>query len=135
MSISRNRLYTLLLISCVIGYLWLYYGFHAINTSLEVCLIKHLTGVPCPSCGATRSILTLINGQFLKSLYINPIGFVVAIIMLLAPFWIIYDLITKKSSLYIFYVQIENYFKKPRHLIIFSFLIAINWIWNITKGL
>jgi hypothetical protein len=60
---------------------------------------------------------------------------VVALIMILVPLWIIFDLIAKRHSLFNFYGQIENYLKKPKVLVVFILLVMLNWIWNITKGL
>ncbi|TXD95100.1 DUF2752 domain-containing protein [Gillisia hiemivivida] len=135
MSLNRNKLYTILLISCIAGYIWIINSLYSLNSSIEVCLIKHVTGVPCPSCGSTRSVISLAKGDFLGSIFINPLGLVVALIMILAPLWVIFDLITKRHSLFAFYRQIENYLKKPKVLVVFILLVMLNWIWNITKGL
>ena len=38
------------------------------------CLLKALTGVPCPFCGATRATLLAAQGAWLQSLLLSPLG-------------------------------------------------------------
>lgn len=135
---KRNKLYVILTIACFAGYLWLYFMMskHSVaNQPLEVCFVKHLTNIPCPSCGSTRSVISLVKGNFLAALNINPIGYIIAIIMLISPVWIFFDSIFRSNSLFNFYQKMESYFKKPSYAIPFILLVMINWIWNITKGL
>ena len=138
MSFSRNKLYALLAVACLAGYIWLYAGLISAKPamhSFEVCLIKHTTNIPCPSCGSTRSVIALMHGHFQDALYINPLGYIIAIIMLLTPFWIIADLARKSKTLFNFYRTIEYYLTKPKYAVPLALLIIINWIWNIKKGL
>jgi hypothetical protein len=139
MPIQRNKLYIILTIACAAGYIWLFAGFSAHyfeqNNPAEVCLFKHATNVPCPSCGSSRSVATLMHGDVLGSLYLNPFGIIIALIMLTAPFWIAYDLITGKSTLLHFYHRTEKWLRKPGIAIPLIALVLINWIWNISKGL
>lgn len=138
MTRDRNKLYLLLIMACLAGYIWLYFGMantFADNQSAEVCLIKHATNIPCPSCGSTRSVISLTKGDFIGALQLNPLGILVAVIMILAPLWVITDAITKKSTLFVFYQKIDGYLKKPKVAIPLIFLLMINWIWNIAKGL
>ena len=138
MSLSKSKLYTLLFISCIAGYNWLYFGITSNlikNKSVEVCPIKLATNIPCPSCGSTRSVISLANGKFIDALRINPLGYVIAIIMVLIPFWILIDIVSKKKTLFEFYQKMEMYLKKPQFAIPLIVLLIINWIWNIKKGL
>lgn len=137
MKLDRNRLYSILFIACLAGYIWLYVGKTIIITekkSVEVCLIKHITNIPCPSCGATRSVISLMKGNFVEALYSNPIGYIIALIMIIAPLWIIADLVLKSDSLFSCYNKIEFHLKKPKYAIPLILLVIINWIWNISKG-
>jgi len=137
MTLHRNRLYSLLFTACLAGYIWLYYSIKSNltgNNSLQVCLIKNATNIPCPSCGSTRSIISLTKGNFVEAFDFNPIGYVVALIMLIAPVWIIVDIILKNNTLFVCYQKIEIHLKKPKYTIPLILLVIINWIWNITKG-
>ena len=59
---------------------------------LPACPLHALTGLPCPSCGATRAALQLADGQVLDALAINPLATLalgLAIMGgLLAPAWV-----------------------------------------------
>ena len=138
MTQDKNRLYIIIFLACLAGYVWIYWLL--INTtrstsSFEVCFIKHISNIPCPSCGATRSILTLTKGNLTEAFSINPMGFLIAFIMLLAPLWIILDIAAKKNTLFAFYQKTETYLKRPQLAIPLVIIVIINWIWNITKGL
>ena len=125
-------------LACIAGYIWIYFGLNTNeikNKSYDVCLFKHTTNIPCPSCGATRSIISLTKGNFVDALRINPLGYLIAFIMILSPLWIVIDFITKRKTLFEFYNKIEIYLKKRQYAIPLIFLLFINWIWNITKGL
>ncbi len=138
MALERNKLYSLVFIACLAGYVWLYFGISknlTENKSVEVCLVKHATNIPCPSCGSTRAIISLTKGDVVEALSINPMGFIVAIIMLLAPLWIITDIANRSNSLFVFYQKTEAFLKRPKYAIPLVLLVIINWIWNIAKGL
>lgn len=41
-----------------------------------LCLFKRITGVPCPTCGVTRGLLALADGDPVAALVCNPLVFV-----------------------------------------------------------
>lgn len=137
MTLGRNKLYLFLLLACGLGYVWLYFGYTdgAHQETVGVCIVKHTTGLPCPSCGTTRSVVSLTKGDFVEALGINPMGYLVAIIMFLSPIWVVYDTLARKTTLLRFYRKIEHHVKKPKYAIPLASLVLINWAWNITKGL
>ena len=138
MILDRNKLYSILFIACIAGYIWLYFSVTNEITeikSVEVCLIKYTTNIPCPSCGTTRSMISLIKGNFIEALNLNPIGYLVTLIMLVVPIWIIADIIKSTRTLFNFYLKTETFLKKSKIAIPLIILVIINWIWNISKGL
>ncbi|HMS29923.1 MAG TPA: DUF2752 domain-containing protein [Saprospiraceae bacterium] len=138
MTLDRNKLYLKLFIACLTGYIWLYFSITkniTENNSAEVCLIKHVTNIPCPSCGSTRSVISLTKGDFIGAFNINPIGYLVAIIMIIVPIWILADTVSNTKTLFDSYQKTEAYLKRPKIAIPLILLIIINWVWNITKGL
>ncbi len=50
------------------------------------CLFYHLTGLPCPGCGLTRSFVCLGHGRLWESLHWHPLG--PAIFLLFALLWL-----------------------------------------------
>tara|TARA_B110000240_G_C13381316_1_gene402655 strand:- start:40 stop:459 length:420 start_codon:yes stop_codon:yes gene_type:complete len=136
--LGRKKLYLILLLLSIVGYFWVYFNLtHSLpaNKSIEVCFYKHITNMPCPSCGATRSVILLSEGDFTAALLLNPIGYIIAFIMLIIPVWIIIDLVKRGKSLFDFLKKTEAYLERSRISKILIFLLIINWIWNITKGL
>ncbi|MBI4946404.1 MAG: DUF2752 domain-containing protein [Bacteroidetes bacterium] len=100
-----------------------------------MCIVKHVTDIPCPSCGSTRSALCFLNGNITDSLKWNPLGLILVILMFLCPFLMAYDLLKRKKILYALYNQTELLFKHKWVAIPAVLLILSNWIWNICKGL
>ena len=134
---TRNKLYVLLSAACIAGYFWIFITYNHNVThggELGVCLFKQLTGIPCPSCGSTRSVLSLLSGDLTGALIWNPFGFILMSILVISPSWILYDVITQKQSLFHYYIKSEQFLR--RKWIVFSAigLVLLNWIWNIYKG-
>lgn len=121
----------------VMAYSWLYVNmtFQSSNQKLfGLCIFKHATGIPCPACGSTRSVLELSKGNISESLLINPLGLIYGMGLVIVPIWILFDLSRKDSSLYTFAQRLNKNIKNPVIFTALIFLIVINWIWNIYKG-
>lgn len=43
------------------------------------CQFEARTGLPCPSCGFTTSVSYFAHGNLLASLYVQPMGFLIAV--------------------------------------------------------
>jgi hypothetical protein len=138
MTLDRNKLYSLIITACAAGYIWLYFSTSLTITQMQpadACLLKYATNIPCPSCGTTRSVVLLTKGHLAKAFYLNPIGYLVATIMIIAPIWIVIDIVKGQKTFFDFYRKIEIYIRKPRFAIPLILLVVMNWIWNVTKGL
>lgn len=133
---TRNKLYSLLLIACLTGFIYLFYNIHTLQSqAFRVCIIKNVTGYPCPSCGTTRAVTLLLKGRILASLLLNPFGIIVTMIMTIFPIWILMDFFLKKETFYFWYKKAEGTIRKPWLASILIVLVLLNWIWNIYKHL
>lgn len=133
--LTRNRLYGLVLAGSMAGYFWLAVNlFNKTAIIYSPCLIKNATGVPCPSCGTTRSLAALMRGDFGGALFWNPIGLLLAVAAVVFPAWILLDFWRRKNSFWLFYQHAERLFQKPLIAYLAIALIIANWIWNILKG-
>ena len=58
---------------------------------MRPCLFHSLTGIPCPTCGATRCVLALLDGDLPGAVAYNPLVFAAAAVFVLggviAPLW------------------------------------------------
>lgn len=136
---SKNKLYILILFACFFGFSWLLFLTLApvknSGLDLTVCVFKRVTSLPCPSCGTTRAVSYMFNGEIVTSLFLNPFGIIVAGIMVVSPVWIIWDTIAKKQSFYNFYIKTEKLIRKKEIAIPLIVLVILNWVWNIYKHL
>lgn len=122
----------------IVGFGWIAWNFFCFQQSkpgLQICILKNTTGLPCPSCGTTRSVLHLLHGDFSTALLMNPIGLFAFIGIVVFPFWLLYDFCNAKGTLWSFYLQFIKYFSNKKFSLIVIVLVLLNWIWNIQKGL
>jgi hypothetical protein len=59
-----------------LGGLALAASWFALALPWPTCVFHHLTGHPCPTCGATRSALAFFHGQFSEAWKWNPLALV-----------------------------------------------------------
>jgi hypothetical protein len=45
-----------------------------LSHALPPCLLRQWTGAPCPTCGSTRAVLALVDGDLLGALAVNPLA-------------------------------------------------------------
>lgn len=53
---------------------------------LPPCYFYSLTGIPCPGCGLTRSVISLLRGDVLTAMRYNLMPFFLVVIIL--PLWL-----------------------------------------------
>jgi len=122
----------------IIGFGWVAWNlfyFQQSGPGLEICVLKNTVGLPCPSCGTTRSVLYLLHGDLSTALLINPFGIIVFIGLVVIPFWILYDYWNVSRTLWTCYLQFINTFSNKKFSFVVIVLVLLNWIWNIQKGL
>lgn len=96
-----------------------------------MCPFKAITGLPCPGCGGIRAAQSLLKGDFISSLQINPLSCLFIFFFIIMIFWSIYDGYKKQNTLLVFLTKKWN-----KYVILICFIIILfNWIWSIYKGL
>ena len=134
---NRNRLYVFLSAACAIGFVWLAltYVYNAgSGDEPGVCFFKRITQIPCPSCGSTRSVLSLLKGDLPGALLLNPFGVIILTIMVVVPLWILFDVLGKQATFYQFYKLSESFLRRRWVAIPLILIVLLNWIWNVCKG-
>ena len=68
--------------AALLGALWLAYMLYAYGLGSysealphPVCPFLWLTGIPCPLCGLTHALWSLLHGGFVAALRVNPLCF------------------------------------------------------------
>jgi len=138
MHAEQKKVYALFITATIGGWLWLLYHLYLNtgNASTTVCLVKSITGMACPSCGSTRSIIAALQGNWKSAfIYFNPMGLIVLLLMTIVPIWMLIDLISKKETFWVQYKKAEQTLQKKAVAIPLIVLVLINWIWNIYKHL
>jgi hypothetical protein len=97
---------------------------------LPRCVFKTLTGLPCPTCGVTRTVIALSRGDVARALFMNPLAAVACGVGLL----------------YLLYAGTVLLLGLPRLRPVVSAagarrlrvatvaLLAVNWAWLIATG-
>jgi len=130
---SDRRISIIIISACIAGWLWLLFNKFLLaqigNPEIHTCVFKLVTGIPCPACGSTRSVLCILDGHFLEAFYCNPLGYVILPSLIVLPLWILKD----RKSFQQMYQQTEVLLRKRRIAIPAITLLILNWAWNFIK--
>ena len=58
-------------------------GWMACRLPLPGCTFRALTGIPCPTCGATHCVLALAHGHVAEAISWNPLAFCAILALML----------------------------------------------------
>ena len=89
------------------------------------CLFKKIVGIPCISCGLTRSFIAIFHFKFHDAIKYNVLGIPIFLFCLLFYILYIYSVIFKKDTIYNLYEFISQ-----KYLLLILFLL-IGWLFNI----
>lgn len=137
---TKNTVYIFLFAGSLLGIAFVMLTGHyktTGNSPLWVgCVFKAITDLPCPSCGSTRTVLELIQGDVAAIISGNPLGIILLPAIFVLPLWVAFDFIIERSGLFNFVNRTISYLKS-NHIAstILVILIVLNWMWNIIKGL
>lgn len=131
---TRRAFYLLATTLCVLGFVWLVQACVQPGGG-SPCLFRWLTGLPCPSCGATRALRLLCEGDVRQALWVNPLGLVLAVGLGVIPVWLAADALRRCDTLFRCYLRVEAALHRRTVFAAFVFVMAANWMWNLYKGI
>ena len=133
---NKKSLYILIMVISLLSYGWLFFiisGKPTHGSLFTVCFFKSVTSVPCPACGTTRSVVTLLEGNMNNAIMINPFGILAIVLLITLPPWVMYDLIKRRESFYRFYKRAELFVQQKYVASALIMVVIANWVWNIMK--
>lgn len=93
---------------------------------LNGCQFLRSTGLPCPSCGMTTSFAWFVRGNWVASFYVQPMGFVLAMMAAMTFWTALYVAISGKPAYVLLSFLPRRYTLLP--LLLFG---AAAWGWKI----
>ena len=57
---------------------------------IPTCPIRYFSDSRCPTCGTTRSVWHLLHGRFAEAWRMNPVGFVVFLVLMRRLWFLLY---------------------------------------------
>src|SRR6201995_4834412 len=90
------------------------------------CAFHSLPGLPCLTCGATRSALRFLHGDFLASIRFNPLAFLTYCVIAVFDFYAITVLITRGPRF-----RLTSFSRPEKRFtrILAIALLAANWLY------
>ncbi|MGE5447222.1 MAG: hypothetical protein ACM3PR_02595 [Bacteroidales bacterium] len=79
--------------------------------------------------------MSLLKGDIAGAFHWNPFGILLVSVLFITPFWIFYDLASRKESLLTMYLKAEQFVGRKWIAIPGIIIVIMNWVWNISKGL
>jgi hypothetical protein len=97
---------------------------------LPRCVFRTITGLPCPTCGVTRTVIALSRGQVDRAFFLNPLATVACGLGLL---YLAYAATVLALKLPRFRpVAAPDTARRLRYAAVA--IIAVNWAWLIATG-
>ena len=118
----------------ITGFIWVAINLLTSGTSATICLLKNTTGISCPTCGITDSILFFLSGDFQSSFMANPIGIPFAFMLLGIGLSASRQLVFKRRSIWQLFESYERWIKNHIIFIYAGLLILLlNWIFILIR--
>jgi len=94
-----------------------------------LCMMRQLTGVPCPGCGLTRSIVSAVHGELRESFFHHRLGLAILFYVLLQA---AHSLIWLASGWWRAHGTLWGR-TLDRGLLAFPVLLAVNWVFTLVR--
>jgi ABC-type multidrug transport system fused ATPase/permease subunit len=100
--------------------------------SVVLCPFRQLTGLPCPGCGMTRALNTLIHGHWELALSLHPLSPIVAVgIVLFGISAVLTGCLPPQARLHRWSLLGERILMRPGFLYLLLALVLGSWIGRI----
>ena len=93
---------------------------------LASCQFEHRTGVPCITCGMTTSFAHFVRGQLAASVYVQPMGMLLALTTAIVFWGALYIALTGRPV-----HRLLRFFPMKLFLIPLFTLTILAWVWKI----
>jgi len=93
---------------------------------LQACQFESQTGIPCPTCGMTTSFAHFVRGQIPASLWVQPMGTVLALLTTMAFWGGLYIALTGRPAYRLLNLVLGMYIIWP--VLMFG---VLAWAWTI----
>jgi hypothetical protein len=97
---------------------------------LPRCAFKIITGLPCPTCGVTRTVIALSRGDLDRALFLNPLAAIACVSALL---YLIYAAAVLALRLPRFRPTVSTTGARRLRVAAVAVL-ALNWVWLVATG-
>ncbi len=124
-SISRLLVFPLLTIAGF-GFYWLRWHPEKV-LGLAHCPMKDLTGIPCPTCGATHASAALASGNFSDALTANPLIVLVGGLFII---WAVWALLGTFVPVLRLEFELNSREKKATRILV-ALLLLLAWAWQL----
>lgn len=102
----------------------------AIGLPIPSCVFHTVTGCPCPTCGATRCLISLLHGHISQAIAWNPLIFTILAAAVLLNLYSLAVLAAKLPRLRLAFTTLDARILR----LSFVLLIAANWSYEIHHG-
>ncbi len=138
MQISRRRIapneldHELIWLSVSVAMLVVGMAWFTLRLPWPICMFRTLTGYPCVTCGATRSVIAFFHGHFRAAWNLNPLIFSSLCAVVIFDVYALVTLALRTPRL-----RIGNFTLQEKNIarIATVVLLALNWIHVLRGGL
>lgn len=112
------KFYLFVILFYLSGIIWLVYNLF-VGQSFVLCPTKRFFNIPCPGCGMTRAVKSLVSGNIVDAIYYNANVVLVFPLFLILFFFVLYDCMFSRIYTIRIYEKTCSYINNRCFLVIF----------------